>query len=296
MQPPHNAPVTHQRDAPTQRVGRDATREEMRCDYSAIRRAFSATRRRDATRLGRAHAARDAPQAITTVVRSDALIDSDVAVTTRPRNDATTQRRNDAATQRRNDATTQRRNDAATQRRSEATTQRGNDAATQRRSDAATQRRSDAATQRRSEATTQQRNDATTQRRTDASTQQCNDAPTDAPYDNEPSWTRASGHTYSWRRARSVPRGPPTTLQCQQATVVVTIQTSRATNDGVRLSRADRQLRCDGLMYQRIKAPTKQGSNAPTHHHSHAPTQPRNDTATNRPPATMHRRTQRWCQ
>jgi hypothetical protein len=166
MQPPHNAPVTHQRDAPTQRVGRDATREEMRCDYSAIRRAFSATRRRDATRLGRAHAARDAPQATTTVVRSDALIDSDVAVTTRPRNDATTQRRNDATTrtQRRNDATTQRRSDAATQRRNDATTQRRNDATTQRRNDATTrtQRRNDAMTR------TQRRNDAATQRQNDA--------------------------------------------------------------------------------------------------------------------------------
>jgi hypothetical protein len=163
---PAHAPTRYRDGAPTHRLGRarrlanamtrcshpptrrsrtnatlprsesDATRrvKRMRCDYSAIRRAFSATRRRDATRLGRAHAARDAPQATTTVVRSDALIDSDVAVTTRPRNDATTQRRNDATTQRRNDATTQRRNDSDT------TTQRRND------SDTTTQRRSDTTT------------------------------------------------------------------------------------------------------------------------------------------------------
>jgi hypothetical protein len=79
----------------------------------------------------------------------------------------------------------------------------------------------------------------------------------------------------------SVASGSPATLQCQHATVVM-IQTSRATNDGVQLSRADRQLRSDASMHLRIKEPTKQGSDAPTYRHRHAPTQPRTNRRTAR--------------
>ncbi len=81
----------------------------------------------------------------------------------------------------------------------------------------------------------------------------------------------------------SVASGSPATLQSQHATVVM-IQTSRATNDGVQLSRADRQLRSDALMHLRrgIEEPTKQGSDAPTYRHRHAPTQPRTKRRTAR--------------
>ncbi len=73
-----------------------------------------------------------------------------------------------------------------------------------------------------------------------------------------------------------MPSGPPTMLQCQHATLMM-IQTPRATNDGVQLSRADWQLRSDALMHLRrgIKEPTEPGSDAPTYRNRHAPTQPR---------------------